>query len=58
MVPENREMSDSVRERPAKPGEIGTVSYREKVRDDWLAEREGFEPPVRLPAQQISSLPP
>ena len=23
-----------------------------------VAEREGFEPPVRLPAQQISSLPP
>ena len=23
-----------------------------------LAEREGFEPPVRSPAQQISSLPP
>ena len=55
---ENLEITGTVPERPRLSREMGTENNKEKVRDDCLAEREGFEPPVRLPAQQISSLPP
>ncbi len=58
MAEENRAISGAVPERPRLSREMGTGNSKEKVRDDCMAEREGFEPPVRLPAQQISSLPP
>ncbi len=48
------------------PGHTTSLRSNEKVCNEmskhirwvFMAEREGFEPPVQLPAQQISSLPP
>ena len=48
MAVENRDISGTVPERPRLSREMGTGHGREKVHDDCLAERGGFEPPRHL----------